>query len=215
MGDELLEPTDGPDARVALDLADWRRRIFELYAEVRGREDPREGFDRWRSVRDELFRTHPSSPIPPSERETFTGLTYFDHDADARVLGRVEPASLERLEIAGSAGATFAISRIGRVRFSMSGREGALDLFWMEGYAGGLFLPFADRTSGTESYGAGRYLFDSVKGADLGERDGALVLDFNLAYAPSCAYDPAWACPLAPPGNRLPFPVRAGERILS
>jgi uncharacterized protein (DUF1684 family) len=75
-----------------------------------------------------------------------------------------------------------------------------------------MFLSFADATSGRETYGACRYLLDTVKGADLGERGGELVIDFNFSYNPSCAYDPRWVCPLAPPGNRLAVPVRAGER---
>ena len=82
----------------------------------------------------------------------------------------------------------------------------------LDGYGGGVFLSFADATSGTETYGACRYLLDTVKGSDLGEHGGRLVLDFNFAYNPSCAYDPRWVCPLAPPGNRLAIPVRAGER---
>jgi hypothetical protein len=88
-----------------------------------------------------------------------------------------------------------------------------LELYWLTSYGGGLFLPFADATSGTETYGAGRYLLDTVKGADLGQEEGRLVLDFNFAYFPSCAYDPRWTCPLAPPANRLSVPVRAGERL--
>lgn len=90
-----------------------------------------------------------------------------------------------------------------------------LPLFWMSGYAGGLFLPFRDATSGSATYGAGRYLLDTVKGADQGGdwRGGTLTLDFNLAYHPSCAYDPKWSCPLAPPENRLTVPIRVGERL--
>ncbi len=88
-----------------------------------------------------------------------------------------------------------------------------MDLYWLEGYAGGLFVPFADATSGATTYGAGRYLLDTVKGADLGTRDGRLVLDFNFAYNPSCSYDPRWSCPLAPPGNRLTVAITAGERV--
>ena len=76
----------------------------------------------------------------------------------------------------------------------------------------GVFLPFADATRGSETYGGGRYLLDTVKGADLGEADGRLVLDFNFAYNPSCSYDPQWDCPLAPPPNWLRVPVEAGER---
>jgi uncharacterized protein len=75
-----------------------------------------------------------------------------------------------------------------------------------------VFVPFADATAGDETYGAGRYLLDTVKGADLGTDGGRLVLDFNLAYNPSCSYDPRWSCPLAPPPNRLAVAVRMGER---
>ena len=76
-----------------------------------------------------------------------------------------------------------------------------------------MFLSFTDDTSGAGTYAAGRYLLDTVKGADLGERNGKLVLDFNFAFNPSCSYDPHWVCPLAPPGNRLPAAIRAGERL--
>jgi uncharacterized protein (DUF1684 family) len=81
----------------------------------------------------------------------------------------------------------------------------------MSGYAGGIFVPFRDPTSGSATYGAGRYLLDTVKGADLGGTESTLVLDFNFAYNPSCAYDARWAWPLAPPGNRLALAVRVGE----
>jgi len=100
-----------------------------------------------------------------------------------------------------------------RATFELNGRWLSLELYWLEGYGGGLFLPFSDTTSGDGTYGGGRYLLDTVKGADLGIENGRLVLDFNFAYNPSCAYDPKWVCPLAPAQNRLPIPVRAGERL--
>ncbi len=92
---------------------------------------------------------------------------------------------------------------------------GTLALFWMRGYTGGLFLPFRDATSGEETYGAGRYVLDTGKGADLGgDPDaGTLVVDLNFAFQPSCAFDPKWACPLAPPENRLAARIEAGERL--
>ena len=102
--------------------------------------------------------------------------------------------------------------RFGIVRFELAGRARELSLYWLDGYGGGVFLPFADATRGGETYGGGRYLLDTVKGADLGEADGRLVLDFNFAYNPSCSYDPRWVCPLSPPENRLDTAVRAGER---
>ena len=88
-----------------------------------------------------------------------------------------------------------------------------LDVSWLEGYGGGLFVPFADATSGDETFGAGRYLLDTVKGADLGVEGDRLVLDFNFAYQPWCSYDGRWACPLAPPANRLEMRIKAGERL--
>jgi uncharacterized protein len=92
---------------------------------------------------------------------------------------------------------------------------GTLTLFWIEGYGGGLFLPFKDLTNRTETYGGGRYLYDTIKGADLSASPEAVILDFNFAYNPSCAYGPDWICPLAPRENALPFPVSAGERAFS
>jgi uncharacterized protein (DUF1684 family) len=94
---------------------------------------------------------------------------------------------------------------------------GSLDAWWLDSYGGGLFVPVKDGLAGTRTYGAGRYLLDTVKGSDLGgDLDpatgrGSLVVDLNFAYNPSCAYDPAWMCPLAPPGNTLADPVPAGE----
>jgi uncharacterized protein (DUF1684 family) len=188
-------------------LLDWKRRISELYAEVRAADDPRAAWRRWRAVRDELFRAHPQSPLPTEARASFSGLPYYDYDPALRVLAEVEDAEPERREIAASGDETIAFTRVGRARFAF----GSLELYWLDGYGGGLFLPFADATSGRETYGAGRYLLDTVKGADLGARDGRLVLDFNFAYNPSCSYDPRWVCPLAPPPNRLGVPIRAGE----
>ncbi len=192
-----------------LELLDWKRRIFELYAEIRRDPDPEHAWQHWRDTRDELFRTHPQTPIPATA--SFDGVPYFDYDSALRVLGAVEPAERETRAIATSGEEPYSFTRFGRVRFTLAGDEQSLDLYWLDGYGGGVYLCFADATSGTETYGAGRYLLDTVKGSDLGERNGKLVLDFNFAYNPSCSYDPRWVCPLAPPGNRLAVPVRAGE----
>ena len=188
-----------------LDLLDWKRRVFDLYAEVR-RAEPRAGWERWRAVREELFRDHPQSPSPG-----YTSLDYFEYDPALRFVADVEPAEGQTLEIAGSAGSLTRFRRFARVRFPL----GELDLYWLEAYGGGIFLPFRDATAGRDTYGAGRYLLDTVKGADLGAEEGRLVLDFNFAYNPSCSYDDSWACPLAPPANRLSKPVAAGERHVS
>jgi uncharacterized protein len=196
-----------------LSLLDWKRRVFALYAEVRDDPSPAHAWRRWCVVRDELFRTHPQSPIPEGERASFGGVPYYDYEPALRVLGTVEEAEPERREIATSGGEPYAFTRFARASFTLGDEPQSLDLYWLEGYGGGVFLSFADATSGKETYGAGRYLLDTVKGADLGEQDGRLVLDFNFAYNPSCSYDPRWVCPLAPPGNRLAAAVRGGERM--
>jgi uncharacterized protein len=205
----------GDSSRAMLDeftLLDWKRRVFDLYAAVRADPEPEGAWHRWRAARDELFRTHPQSPVQPAERPAFAGLPYFDYDPAFRVLATVEAAEPVLREIATSGERPYAFRRFARARFALGGDDQTLDLFWLEGYGGGVFLSFADATSGRETYGACRYLLDTVKGADLGELDGRLVLDFNFAYNPSCSYDPRWVCPLAPPENRLPPAIRAGER---
>jgi uncharacterized protein (DUF1684 family) len=196
----------------ALDLLDWKRRIAELYAEIRGAEDPRHGWERWCATRRELFASHPQAPIPAARRPAYEGPFVWDYEPAWRLLARVEPAERERYELPSSDGATMAFTRFATAHCD----DGVtLDLYWLEGYGGGLFVPFADATSGTDSYGAGRYVLDTVKGADLGMQDGRLVLDLNFAYQPSCSYDPSWTCPLAPPANRIDAAVRAGERTAS
>jgi uncharacterized protein (DUF1684 family) len=196
-----------------LDLLDWKRRIFDLYAEVRTTAEPQAAWQRWREVRDELFSSHPQSPLPPAARPRFTGLPYFDYDPEVRVDATVSEVEPERLLIAASGDGTVAFTRFGRASFDLRGAPHELDVYWLEGYGGGVFLPFADETRGRETYGAGRYLLDTVKGSDLGSAEAGLVLDFNFSYNPSCAYDEYWVCPLAPPANRLAVPVRAGERF--
>lgn len=217
-----------------LDLADWRRRVAETFATWRheAESDPERATERWRAARDELFRSHPQSPLKPEERARFGGLSYLPYDHSFRMTAHVEfddtspatPAAtpgaagfggfgLVQLPTSGSE--PFSFRRVGSVRLSGPLAGSVLPLFWMEGYAGGLFLPFRDGTSGSETYGAGRYLLDTVKGADQGGdwQSDELMLDFNLAYHPSCAYDPKWNCPLAPPESRLLIAVRAGETL--
>ncbi|HEX3807233.1 MAG TPA: DUF1684 domain-containing protein [Gaiellaceae bacterium] len=179
---------------------------------MRASADPERAWQRWRDVRDELFRSHPQTPLTPETRAGFGGLPYFDYDAELRVLAEVEPAEPVQREIATSGEQPYSFTRFGRAVFALGGEPHSLDLYWLEGYGGGVYLCFADGTSGRETYGAGRYLLDTVKGSDLGSRDGKLVLDFNFSYNPSCSYDPRWVCPLAPPGNRLLAPIRAGEQ---
>jgi uncharacterized protein len=194
-----------------LELLDWKRSVFALYAEIRASDDPEAAWQVWRAGRDALFRAHPQSPLPADGRDDFSGVRYFDYDPAFRVLGAVVRGDDQLREIDASGGETVRFRRFGAVRFQLAGESRELALYWLEGYGGGIFLPFADATSGRQTYGGGRYLLDTVKGADLGERDGRLVLDFNFAYNPSCSYDVRWVCPLSPPENRLAVEVLAGE----
>jgi uncharacterized protein len=195
------------------DLLDWKRQIFDLYREIRLSDQPAAAWARWRSVRDDLFATHPQSPLPTDRRGGFQGLPFFDYDPGARALAWVVPAEPQRYDIATSSDGSYSFTRFADARFELNGVDLALELYWLEGYGGGLFVPFRDATAGHETYGAGRYLLDTVKGADLGmATDGRLILDFNFSYNPSCAYDPRWVCPLAPPPNRVTVPIEAGER---
>ncbi|MDQ6793600.1 MAG: DUF1684 domain-containing protein [Chloroflexota bacterium] len=221
---------DDRDDAGTLWLADWRRRVAELYVEVRAlaRVDPLVAWHHWVGVREELFRTHPQSPVPAGGRAAFRA-RHFPYDRALRFEVAVEPdtpaaatpgsvdgdATGLLIELPVSAGGSMSFSRIGSLDVPFPAGARRLALYWMAGYAGGLFLPFRDATNGAETYGAGRYLLDAAKSADLGgdaER-GSLVLDFNFAFHPSCAFDPRWACPLAPPENRLDVALRAGERL--
>ena len=192
-----------------LTLLDWKRRVFALYAAVRSME-PKSGWELWRDTRDELFRSHPQSPRPG-----YSELAYYDYDPAARVLAELEDLDAAPAAIETSGPEPMLFTPFARARFELRGEPLALELDWLASYGGGVFLSFRDSTSGTTTYGGGRYLLDTVKGADLGDTDGKLVLDFNFAYNPSCSYDPGWVCPLAPPANRLPIAVEAGEKHLS
>jgi len=175
----------------------------------------------FRRQRDVLFRTHPQSPIPPGERARFRGLSYFNPDPSYRIRCQLEaPASGEDLlEIdTGGEDGVIRYRRAGRLLFKLGGSDCALTVYSLIAYAGGLFLPFRDATSGQDTYGGGRYLFDTVKNTDglcleIVARSPDITIDFNYAYNPSCAYDVRWACPLAPRENWLTVPIRAGERV--
>lgn len=196
---------------VTLTLLDWRRRVAAMYADVRTTVDgdPEGTLACFREAKDRLFAEHEDSPIPVAKRPAFTGLPYWPYDPAMRFIVPVE--AMEHVEAPATSirGDSFALRRIGRVRLPF----GDLEVYWIEVYGGGLFLPFRDGTSGSETYGAGRYLLDTLKGADLGGDERGLIIDFNFAYHPSCTYDPKWSCPLSPRANWLEMPIRAGERL--
>jgi uncharacterized protein len=172
-------------------------------------KDAVEGF---RLDKDEFFKTMPGSPIPVAEREAFEGLPYYPVDESMVFEGLAlqpytgdEPSNFQ---IPTSDGKLRPAHRAGVLRFELEGATSQLTAYTFDGVDGeSLFVPFLDQTSGTETYGAGRYL-------DLEpEDDGTYSLDFNLAYHPSCVYDMKFSCPLTPAENRLPIKIEAGERL--
>lgn len=200
-------------------LGDYRNDVARIYHDVRGRldeEDPRGAHQLWREGRDELWRTHPASPVPADVRDGWKGLQYWDYnpelaftapfDATAPMEGRDEPEGT--VVLSGHKGPWGEVYPAA----VMDTPAGQLYAMWMIQYGGGLFVAFRDATNGNETYGGGRYLLDGPKGAWLGSQDGELRLDLNFAYHPSCARSPEWNCPLAlePP---LRGRIEAGERL--
>jgi hypothetical protein len=201
--------------RTAVDVTDWRRRVFALYALVRdiAGDDPAAAHAAWVVGRDGLFASHPSTPLLPSDRETFAGLPVPPYDPEWRFEVPIEPAETAELDVETGTDGVVPFERIGAVRLP---EVGTLDVWRLRSYGGGLFVPVKDASAGHPggTYGGGRYLLDTVKGADLGPGSpaGTVVIDLNFAYNPSCAYDPAWACPLAPEGNTVGVEIPVGER---
>jgi uncharacterized protein len=203
---------DSP-ARTPMEVVDWRRRVYALYAAVRQEEDPEEAHELWRIERDELMAHHPATPLMTADRLLFEGLPIAPYDADWRFELPIVEAESGGFDFATGTDGIVPFERVGKVEVP---DVGSLDVWRLKSYGGGLFIPVRDALAGRPdgTYGGGRYLIDTIKGADLGTDavGGTIVLDFNFAYNPSCAYDPAWACPLAQPGNVLRVPVPVGER---
>jgi uncharacterized protein (DUF1684 family) len=199
-----------------ISLADWRRTVSELYAGARGTYDPLQAWVAWVEGRDRLFKEHTQTPLTAVQRRDFRGLAYYPYDKRLRTMGRVnynvEP-EIFRVELGEDGPLQY--QRVATVHFRFDERPLQLSLFWISGYGGGLFLPFKDATGGVTTFGGGRYLYDTIKGADLGAYWESIVLDFNFAYNPSCAYNDRWSCPLAPQENRLPVAIEAGEKMIN
>jgi uncharacterized protein (DUF1684 family) len=212
--DESRRTVTAEPAGAILDVVDWRRRIWSLYAEVRriSRSDPAAAHALWCRARNGLFARHPASPLPPSAREAFRGLPVAGYDPDWRFELSVDGAEPMAISLSAGSDGDVPFERLGHL--SLPGGE-TLDVWALQSYGGGIFLPVRDGLSGRSggTYGGGRYLLDTIKGADLGVAgDGhGLVVDFNFAYNPSCAYNPEWACPLAPRGNVLNMEIPVGE----
>lgn len=201
----------------AVQIADWRRRVYAIYASVRrmAATDPAAAHAHWISCRNELLSSHPASPLLDPDRERFTGLPVTRYDPEWRFELPILPAAARRMDVETGTDGIVPFELLGTVRVPLAG---TLDVWRLASYGGGIFVPVKDALAGRPggTYGGGRYLIDTIKGADLGmDADGdsaTLVLDFNFAYNPSCAYDPAWACPLAQAGNTLTVEIPAGER---
>lgn len=204
-----------------LDLYDFRRRVFDMHAQraqdLASGAHEQEVARAFRRRRDDLFAHHPQSALDAEARRSFSGLSYYEYDPSFRVAAEVD-ADVEPSHVTIDTGhdiMPFTTAAI--LRFTIDNRAQQLTVYWLEVYGGGLFLPFRDLTCGNESYGGGRYLFDTIKGSDFQYVSNAhdrIVLDFNYAYNPSCAYSHNWACPLAPRENWLDVGILAGEKVL-
>jgi uncharacterized protein len=201
-----------------LDLYDWRNRVAAMYAArdaaLSAGGDPQSVWETWRVARDDLFAHHPQSPLSDVTLQSFTRLRYFPYNPSWRVMAQVEPLADDIESFDGVTPAGMRFRHAAQLHFTLAGAPAALTLYWIDVYGGGLFLPFRDASGADESYGGGRYLCDTVKGSTLWSPDDmrqTMVLDFNFAYNPSCAYDERWLCPLAPTENRVAAPIRAGE----
>ena len=198
-----------------LDLLDYRRTVSELYAKVRQHGANSTIHPTWREERDTLFAQHPQSALDDEQKAQFTGLLYYDYDPAYDVVGDFN-SDVEPKEYHVDVGEDGEIHYkcIGQVTFTLPTGTGTLSVFWIMGYGGGIFIPFGDATNKITTYGAGRYLYDTIKGADLGMRDGLMVMNFNYAYNPSCSYNYRWVCPLAPPESKVDFEIPVGEKVL-
>ena len=197
----------------ALELTDWRRCVARLYEQVRAEPLPELAHHLWTAGRDELFRGHPQSPLAVDDPLRDTGLPYWPYDPALRVESEVRAVGdADRVSIHTGRGGVTVLEQIGLVTLP-DPLDAEIAVWWLPQYAGGVFLPLRDGSAGHGSYGGGRYLLDTAKGADLGGPPGRIVIDLNFLYHPSCRYDPRWVCPLAPPANRIGAAVHAGERM--
>jgi uncharacterized protein len=193
----------------ATSLLDWRRQVASLYAEVRAADDVQVAHEIWQAGRNRLLGSHPQSPIPPDRRADFEAVPVASYDPSLRFVAKIDhDVGPVRIEMMTGTDGTVPFERAGVVHLP---GVGDLDVWWLASYGGGIFVPIRDTRTDSATYPGGRYVIDTVKGADLGGSGDDLIVDLNFAYNPSCAYEPAWACPLAPPGNTVSVAVNAGE----
>jgi uncharacterized protein len=177
----------------------------------REHEDYRRQLETQRRLKDKFLQEHPQSPLLPEDKEHFEGADYYPVDSKYRLTATFVPEEHPGIfKVQTSTGDFKEYTRAGRLRFQIDDQDLSLVAFLPPSdeplHGNRLFVPFRDKTSGKETYGAGRYL-------DLNKRPGdQYVLDFNRAYNPYCAYSPYYSCPLPPGENNLPVEIKAGEK---
>jgi hypothetical protein len=165
-----------------------------------------------RTEKDRFFAEHRQSPIPPGERDSFDGLAYYEPDPSYYVTATVEVhEEPQTLELETTNGPAVTYERVATLSFTVDGSDCSLAGYRQpDGDATSLFVPFRDKTTGQQTYENGRYLeLELESPLDDGQE---IPLDFNLAYAPFCAYSETFACPLPPEENWLDVTLEAGER---
>jgi uncharacterized protein (DUF1684 family) len=162
---------------------------------------------KFRKEKDDFFAKHPDSPLTHDQKHDFQGLHYFAENTDLifEVAIKAFPRQ-ETVEMQTSTGEIQPYQRYGKIKFNVEGKTAELTIYSSEG---GYFLPFVDAMAGKETYGAGRYV------EPLPLENGKLLIDFNYAYNPYCAYNARWSCPIPPAENRIKVAIRAGEKIFS
>ena len=162
-----------------------------------------------RAAKDDSFKNGADSPIPADKKATLLPLQYFPIDENYAVPATLEPAAERtQIQVPTSTGKIRTMQRIGALKFSLQGKPLRLTAFIdvESPQVNRLFIPFADQTSGKETYAAGRYMeLDPTP-------TGIYVVDFNVAYNPYCYYNAEYDCPYPPKENRLDAAIRAGEK---
>ncbi len=202
------------------DLYDYRQRTFLMYRKRNSllQEDtnPAAVAQQFREEKDDLFLNHPQSALDNDQKSKFKGLSYFPYNPSYVIETEIIEIPPRAITVQKNAYESMTMTSVAQVTFAIKDQAATLSIYWLELYGGGLFLPFHDATSPDTCYGAGRYLFDTIKGSNFLEsmKNGkrTIILDFNYAYNPSCAYNKAWVCPLAPVENRIEPAIEAGEK---
>lgn len=194
-----------------LSLLDWKRQVFGIYAEIRATPDPAEGWRRWRELRDELFARHAQSPLPEHVRKGFQNLDYFDYDPAYRVIGAVSNAEPKHYEIGASGGGSFAFDRFASVRSSCAASPASWSSTGWRDTGEVCFCPLPTRQAEARHAAPAATSSTRSRAPTLAPRTVGWCWT-STSPNPSCSYDPAWVCPLAPPPNRLGFAIPAGER---